>query len=990
MNLGAAALLSYYYVSIQINIMHIYRLKSLTLLIISLFGIANAAHAQPFYQNDDAAEWADSLLATMTVDEKIGQLFMVAAYSNKGADHKNELVDLIENYHLGGLIFFQGGPVRQALMTNFLQSKSDIPLMIGMDAEWDLSMRLDSVPKLPWPMTLGATADSTLAYGYGYTIARHCRRMGVHFNFGPVLDVNTNPDNPIIGVRSFGESPEMVAKLGVAYMHGMQEAGVLACGKHFPGHGDTDEDSHRTLPSVTRTYPTIYEEDWLPYREAIKHGLASVMIAHLNVPSLDDSGTPTSLSSKVVNDLLREELGFEGLSFTDALNMRGVSDLYPPGEVDLRALLAGNDVLLFAEDVPAAVAKIKEAIAQGRLTEEDLSVHTRRILMAKFGAGLSEYEPIELEGLHADLNDRATSVMRSLIFDEAVTVISNRDRLLPLDVSSSSDYAMVKMGSQFNADFENAIRKYTNIDAYQYIGGNSSSVLRTVARKDLVILAYYTDDTNPWRRYKMNAEELAFLQRLQLQNRVVLVHFANPYGLKEIDDLEQLEAVVQAYQNTPEAAQTAAQILFGGQEAQGMLPVSIGALMPSGHGIPTIDLHRLRYGHPEEVDMNPSFMARIDSVVNHAMENRATPGAQVLVARRGVVVYNKAYGKPTYDSRERVKWHQLYDLASITKIAATLPLVMRMYEEGKLDLEDQLGDHLEETIGTNKENLKIIDILTHQAGLQPWIPFYVNTLTLQKPDEKYYREEIEDGFETQVASNLWISDSYRDTMYAAILASPLNTPGEYKYSDLGYYFMMRIIEDAYKAPLEDLIQEYVYDPLGAWSTGYLPLNRFSNNDIIPTEVDRYFRYQTVHGYVHDQGASMMGGVGGHAGVFSNANDLAKLMQMYLNGGSYAGKRYFRSTTLKHFTRCPFCINENRRGIGFDKPQLEGAGPACDCASPNSFGHTGFTGTMAWVDPEEELVYIFLSNRTHPSAENRALIRMDVRTHIQEIIYDSFL
>lgn len=274
--------------------------------------------------------------------------------------------------------------------------------------------------------------------------------------------------------------------------------------------------------------------------------------------------------------------------------------------------------------------------------------------------------------------------------------------------------------------------------------------------------------------------------------------------------------------------------------------------------------------------------------------------------------------------------------------------------------------------------------------MQPWIPFYISTLSLQKPSESLYRDQREEGFNTQVADDLWIVDSYRDSIYSAILESPLNTSGEYKYSDLGYYFLIKVVENAYKAPIEDLIQEFLYDPIGAWSMGYRPLQEFDRTDIIPTEQDRYFRYQLVHGYVHDQGAAMLGGVGGHAGVFANANDLAKLMEVYLDYGEYAGQRFFRPTTLKKFTRCPYCINENRRGIGFDKPQLEGAGPACDCASPNSFGHTGFTGTIAWVDPDEELIYIFLSNRINPSAENRALISMDVRTNIQEIIYDSLL
>lgn len=964
------------------------RLTSLIALIFSGVLFFTATESQPFYANDEAAEWADSTMSAMTLQEKIGQLFMVAAYSNRNIAHEQGLKSLVEDYHIGGLIFFQGGPVRQANMTNRLQAASKVPLMIGMDAEWDLAMRLDSVAKLPWPMTLGASNDSVLAYEYGKTIARHCKRLGVHFNFGPVLDINTNPDNPIIGVRALGEEVNRASRLGVAYMLGMQDEGVLACGKHFPGHGDTKDDSHHTLPTVDQSYVRMSEIEWEPYRRAIDNGLASVMVAHLNVPALDPSGTPTSLSPIVVDSLLRKELGFQGLAFTDALNMRGVSSRYAPGDVDLKALLAGNDVLLFAEDVPRAVIKITEAITKGELTEADIDVHVKRILMAKHGAGLAEYKPIKTAGLFEDLNDRSTDVVISQIYDKALTVLVNQDRILPLDVNTEQTISVVNMGSNVSDDLHRAVNLYTMADKHHFTGSNATAVLRSVAQSDLVILGYHTDNANPWRRYKMNDAEKSFLQRLLLQNKVLLVHFANPYGLREAGDIHEIEAVIQAYQNTPDAARAAAQIIFGAQSAEGTLPVTLGPLLPEGHGIPTLNLGRLRYGHPEEVGMNPSFISRLEAEVARSINAEETPGAQILVARRGVVVYHRAFGRPTYGSRETVQLGQLYDIASITKISASLPLIMRMYNEGRLNLEDELGDHLPETVGTNKEHLKLIDILTHQSGLQAWIPFYTKTMSNSRPDPAVYRTSPEGDFTLHVADNLYMNINYVDSIYKEILESPITGAGDYRYSDLGYYFFKRIIEETYKAPLEDLVQETVYRQLGAWSMGYNPLERFERSQIIPTEQDRYFRYQLVHGYVHDQGAAMMGGVGGHAGVFANANDLAKLMQMYLNGGSYGGQSFFRPETIEQFTKCPYCINENRRGIGFDKPQLEGAGPACDCASPRSFGHTGFTGTIAWVDPDQELVYIFLSNRVNPSAENRKLIRSNVRTNIQEYLYDS--
>lgn len=958
-------------------------------LILTIFSF-NTLRSQPFYECDEASVWADSTMRTMSVDQKIGQLFMVAAYSNKAVQHKRELTSLVEDYHIGGLIFFQGGPVRQARMTNTLQAKAQIPLMIGMDAEWDLAMRLDSVTKLPWPMTLGATNDSALAYAYGETIARHCKRLGVHFNFGPVLDINTNPDNPIIGVRSFGQDVQRVTRMALGYMKGMQDHGVLACGKHFPGHGDTDQDSHKTLPSVNQSYPRLHDVEWAPYRKAIENGLASVMVAHLNVPSLDPSGTPTSLSPIVVDSLLRKELKFNGLSFTDALNMKGVSSMYSPGEVDLRALLAGNDVLLFAEDVPEATRRIKAAIEEGRISMASLDQHVRRILLAKFGAGLAHYEPIQIQGIVEDLNDRESQVLIQKIFNQATTVVVNKNRVLPIEEIAEKRINVINMGTSVNSNLADAIGHYARVNTHTLDGTNATQVLNDVAISDMVVVGYFTDNTNPWKRYQMNAEEKAFIQRLLLQNSVVFVHFANPYGLKSTPEILESEAVIQSYQNTFDAALSAAQVIFGGTSAAGTLPVTIGALLPEGHGIPTENLNRLRYGFPEEVGLNPEILARIDDEVKQAIRMKATPGAQVLVARKGVIVYEKSFGTPTYSDRNPIEWNSIYDIASITKIAATLPLVMRMYDDGKLDLDDELVKFLPETKGTNKEHLRVIDVLTHQAGLQAWIPFYIETLENNKPSEKYYRTSQRDAFQLQVANEMYMKVDYEDTMYAKILSSPLENPGKYKYSDLGYYLLKKVVEQAYRAPIETLVQEFLYRPLGAWTMGYNPLDRFPMNQIVPTEDDNYFRYQLVHGYVHDQGAAMLGGVGGHAGIFSNANDLAKLMQLYLNDGMYDGRQFFRPGTVSLFAKCAFCENKNRRGIGFDKPQLEGAGPVCDCVSPHSFGHTGFTGTIAWVDPDQELVYIFLSNRVYPSAENKSLITMNVRTNIQEIIYDSIL
>lgn len=956
------------------------------LLLALIFCIIHQVKAQPVFQSTKAKQWADSVLAEMPIEDKLGQLFMVAAYSNKGAAHQATINKLIAEEKIGGLIFFQGGPYRQARLTNSYQSKSELPLMIGMDAEWGLSMRLDSTFKFPWPMTIGAAQDSELTYEVGLEMGRHCKRLGVHFSFSPVVDINTNPDNPIINARSFGEQKHRVTKQSLALMRGLQDAGVLACAKHFPGHGDTDADSHKTLPTVAHDRERLENIELYPYKPLIENGLGSIMVAHLSIPAIDSTGQAASLSKHVVTDLLQNQLGFQGLIFTDALNMKGVSAKYKPGLVDVEAIKAGNDVLLFAEDVPEAKRQILKALANEEITQGQIETSVRKILMAKYFLGLHEKTQVELANLNKDLNTPKAEVLRFDIMRKAQTLLINRDEIIPIKELSGLKLACVQMGSQMDEQFPNSLSRYAQVDNFK-LNGNANDLLNTLSAYDLVIVGYHTSNASPWKSYKPNAEQRQFLKKLTLQNKFILTLFANPYVLSMLPEAELANGLVMSYQNNWESNQAAAELIFGALNAQGRLPVSGSNLFDAGYGQQSKSLGRLGYSLPEQVGISRNVLAGIDSLVNYAMMQGATPGAQVLVAKNGHVFYNRQFGFHTYKKRHKTQENTVYDLASITKIAATLPFVMRMVADGKLDLDAELGSVYPKSLGTNKEHLRIRDILAHQSGLKPWIPFYLQTLSNNQPDKALYRTEKSKGYNRQVTQNLYMLDTYVDSMYATLLASPLRAMS-YKYSDLGYYMLKEIIEDHYGKPLEELAATELYQPLGAYTAGFHPLKRIKIDNIPPTEDDKYFRFTRIQGTVHDQGAAMLGGVGGHAGLFSNANDLAKIMHMYLYGGEYGGKKYLDSATIAEFARCQFCENDNRRGVGFDKPQLSGPGPTCDCVSMLSFGHTGFTGTIAWADPEEQIVYIFLSNRTWPDAENRKLIRLNTRSEIQQVIYNS--
>lgn len=938
------------------------------------------------YEGDTS--WVNRKMAEMTLDERIGQLFMVAAYSNKGDQHRKEIMDLVKNEGIGGLIFMQGGPVRQARLINYYQQSAEIPLMVAMDAEWGLAMRLDSTFKFPWPLTVGATGDSLLAYRMGQEIAKHCRRLGVHVNFGPVVDLNTNPDNPIINARAFGQEPELVNKLAAAYMLGMQDEHVLACAKHFPGHGDTKDDSHKTLPTLSQSFDRLHHVEASPYRYLGAYGLGSVMVAHLDVPSMDASGTPTSLSRKVVQEYLLDSLKFDGLVFTDALNMQGVAANYPPGEVDVQALLAGNDVLLFSQDVAKARVQIKEALKDGRITEAELNNRVRKILLAKSWLGLEQKKYVEPKGIKTDLMPESSRILDRQIYESAITVILNKERTIPIRELKDLKVACVTAGIDQGTEFTRVLNKYTKVDSFVFDGKNANEILNQLNTYDVVIAGIYTSNANPWKSYKVFESIQDFVNRLTLQNKTIVSLFANPYSLRDFSEVRNADGVLVAYQNHPYAESAAAQVIFGAIGAQGRLPVTSSDFFKAGFGVDTENLNRLGYALPGEVDLDIAELEKIDILIREAILDRATPGCQVLIARRGKVVYEKAYGYHTYDRTTPVQEDDIYDLASITKVAVTLPLLMRLVEDEKVDLDERLGYYLPELRGTNKDSLVIREILAHQAQLQPWIPFYLETLESGQRKPEYYSNKRSFQYPNVVAENLYSSRYTHDSIMKRIYESDLLASKGYKYSDLGYYLFQELIEHIEGKPMEELIDDWLYSHLGAYTMTYHPWKKYPPSRIVPTENDLVFRGQLLDGYVHDQGAALLGGVAGHAGLFADANDLAKLMQMYLNGGEYGGRRYLDSITVNEFTRCQYCEDDNRRGIGFDKPQLSGEGPTCGCVSPLSYGHTGFTGTIAWADPAEDIIYIFLSNRVHPDATNRKLLSLSTRTRIQKVIYNS--
>jgi beta-N-acetylhexosaminidase len=950
--------------------------------------------------NRIATPWADSIFLTLSLDEKIGQLFSVAAYSNLGAAHKKEILDLINELHIGGLTFFQGGPVRQAMLTNEYQEAAKIPLMIAIDGEWGLSMRLDSTVKYPWQMTLGAIQNDSLIYQMGLQVAEQFRRLGVHVNFAPVVDVNNNPNNPVIFARSFGEDKYNVAQKGIAYMKGMQAGGLLANAKHFPGHGDTDKDSHKTLPVVSHDMARIDSIELYPFKQIIQSGIGSMMTAHLYLPELTSEKKASSLTKEIVDTLLQQQLGFDGLIFTDGLNMGGVAKYQTSEEIDLQALIAGNDVLLLSQDVPKAIELIKVALLEGRLSQASIDNSVMKVLKAKEWLKIESGDSVELKNLYEDLNQPKFECLNRQLSEASLTVIRNKGNRIPFKkIAKKRIVSLAFTDKQVDFDaFQDGLNLYAKVDRLSYTAlpvSAQKALMDTLLTYEEVIVSIHKSNKHPWIKADLNTEFKNFLNILRLKKKVSLVLFGNAYCLQDFLAAEFTDVLVVAYQNSKTAQSLTAQLFFGGVKANGKLPVSVSTRMKAGMGLEIADAFRMKYTLPEELGLRTEDFAAIDSIVEEGIRKKAFPGAQVYVAKDGNVIYHKAFGNPTYESSVKVKKTDLYDIASVTKITSTLLTLMYLEGKGKLSLDDNLGQYLKMTKGTVYEDLVLRDILAHQAGLAAWIPFYNKTVTKGQPKAEFYAKDSSAIFSNRVTANLFIKSSYKDTIFSRIInGAKVNKKKEYNYSDVGYYFMKEIVEKITKQPIDQYNAAKFYEPLGMSRTAFKPTYTFPLAEIIPTERDTYFRQELIHGDVHDPGAAMLGGVGGHAGLFSTANDLGKLMQMYLDDGVFSGERYLQSGIVATYAKCQFCedsipINEeeNRRAAGFDKPQFHGTpGPTCDCVSMNSFGHSGFTGTLAWADPEEGVVYIFLSNRIYPDATNRKLLSLNIRTRIQEEIY----
>lgn len=987
-----------------------------------------------------ATQWVDSVYHSLSKKQRIAQLMIIRAHSNKGQGHVDSVTADIEKYNVGGLCFFQGGPVRQAVLTNRYQSVAKTPLLVTIDGEWGLGMRLDSVTNFPHQMMMGAVADASLIYETGKAIGLQCKRLGIHLNFAPVVDINNNPDNPVINDRSFGEDKYKVALFGVQYMKGMQDEGIIACAKHFPGHGDVTVDSHNDLPVITKSREQLDSLELYPFKQMIKAGVKSMMVAHLFIPTLDTvSHQPTSLSYNAVTGLLHNELGFKGLTITDGLEMKGVTKYYPSGEASVQSLIAGNDLLCLPEDIKGSIKKIKKAIRKGKINKNDFEARVKKVLLAKYEAGLYEKSIVDTVNLVNDLN-KNTAHIKAIIAENSITVLKLSDKdLLPLrgnetqfskplqvfpnngiEISPANvpPVANVVGENTNNGKVGKPLQVLSPVKTIAYIGigidkpnafadrlqqvwgasvftfgkkdstAKADSILALLAQYDRVIIGVHNYSRRPANRFGISPQAYNLINNIQSKTKAITFVFGNPYAIKNISGTA--KNLVACYEDDEATQAAAIDLLSGNISAKGKLPVTVSPEYLFGAGI--TESSTLPFDKPESVGMNSEVLNQIDSIANDAIAQKATPGCVVLVAKNGKVVFQKSYGHTYPDLKTPVSTDMIYDLASVTKIAATTIAVMRLYEEGRLDIERTIGEYLPWAKGTNKENLLIKNVLLHQAGMKAWIPFYQKTVDKEgMPLPELYRKQQDNTFSIKVAEGIFMRKDYVDSMFSIILNSKLGPADTYEYSDNDFIFLGKIVESIARQPLEQYVTELFYKPLEMTTTRFRPREYFPIDNIVPTAPEVTFRQQILRGDVHDPAAAMMGGVAGHAGLFSNAYDLAKLFQMLLNGGEMNGKRYLQRTTIEKFTAYNSTVS--RRGLGFDKPEKDNdTRPSpypSALVSTQAFGHTGFTGTCVWADPASNLIYIFLSNRVaYDRGDSNRLNRMRVRNSIQDVIYKS--
>lgn len=918
-------------------------------------------------------QWLEETLATMTLREKLGQMFIYYTDTHfKPADEEawRAVQALVREHHLGGLHLWNGEPYATAFMTNQLQALSKVPLFFTADLENGASRFRGTV--FPPAMALAATGDTLCAYQAGWHTALEARSLGLNLNFAPVADVNNNPENPIINTRSFGEDPQRVANFAAAFIRGTHAGGVLSTAKHFPGHGDTKQDTHIELAYLAADSMRLEKVELVPFRRAIAAGVDAIMVAHVNLPSANmNPYAPATLSPEIMTTLLRERLKFDGMIITDALNMWTVNRSYTPAFATVAAVKAGADIILAQENIPAMIAALEQRVQSGEIARVRIEQSVRRILKAKARIALHRNRFVSMDSLATKLLSRAATDAAERAAERALTLLQNDGELLPLRDFEKTPIVLINVWetpqSPFSTPFVQELQRFLpNLKVFNLHPQTSQAeferITRAASAAKAQMLPIYTRIAS-WKGEiglpKTLQPRLAEL--LALATPAVAVSFGNPYIYPQI---EKSTAYMVAYDDSRLVSVAAARAVLGLEKISGRLPISIPNYFQRGDGLRLEALQTspsepaaamsptLRYGFPEEAGMSHVGLDSVRLLMQQAVRDSVFPGAVLLVGRNATIAMHEAFGNLGYGEFERpMPRNAIFDMASVTKVIATTTACMLLYERGLLDLDAPVQNYLPDFVGKDKEKITLRHLLTHTSGLIAFRRYFID----------YHNPQ---------------------DIVAAILKEELSYPTATQtiYSDLGVILLGKIIELVSGKSLEAFCHEEIFAPLRMHETMYNPPEALRVR-IPPTEIDTVTfgrAGKITHGVVHDENAYMLGGVSGHAGLFSSARDVGMFVQMLLNGGSYGETRLLKPETIALFLKRQEVVKGSSRALGWDT--AEGTNSAGKLMSTEAFGHTGFTGTSLWADPKTKLFVLLLSNRVHPTRENRRILSFRAKLH----------
>ena len=924
--------------------------------------------------------WAESTLDKLTLREKIAQMMvyrMNMHYLNYNSDEWKEIENLISSDGIGILHIWFGETGSALTMLNKIQRESKIPILVEADIESGLGRRYPGAVTLPPMMAIAATGNSKFAYEAGRISAEESRGVGIHFNLAPVVDVNNNPKNPIINTRSFGEHPDSVIKYSREFIKGLHEHGMLTTAKHFPGHGDTETDSHSSLAQIPSDSARLWQIELPPFKNAIESGVDAIMVAHVNSPEYQiHSEDPATLSKFWIQDVLRSKMKFDGVIITDAMDMGGIVKKYSDSYALIETIKAGSDIIIQNNQMKKSIDLVEKAVKNGIISEQRINASTLKVLKMKERLGLHKNKIISMDDTHMSVGKKSNFDLASEIGNRSITLVKNNDNILPLEPKSNDTFYIVDLYDGANNHNESIVTKSLRENGYKVRSFQidksdslivANHILDQIPSDGLVLLNAYANPVEWKENIFLPSIEADFINRLIKKcSTVIITSFGSPYL---IQDFPEAPVYICAYKGSSVMQKAFLNALMGESDINGILPVTIPGIAKRGSGInlksikwekkeqswiPGKEIKRIR---PNEISVN---VDETKQMLLEAVADSAFPGGVILAAKNGDIFLHKAFGYHTYSKKKPVMRGNIYDLASITKVVATTSALMKLVDEKKLSLDDKVITYLPEFIGKQKiffdqkSKVTIRHLITHTSGLPPFKKYFLMDGNIQTKIDSIMNTEPE---------------------------IPLNQ--KMIYSDIGLIVLGKIIESVSQSSLDEYVDSVVFKPLGMKTTFYNPpIEKIKR--IIPTEYSSLYG-ETIIGYVHDENAKSIGGIAGHAGLFSTASDLSIFSQMMLNGGIYGWKRIFKSQSVTNFTKRANTIEGSSRALGWDTPSGQSSGGVY--LSGSSFGHTGFTGTSLWIDPENQIFVILLTNAVHPNRNYKNPNYFDWRQKIHSSVYE---